>query len=378
MIDRTGIAPRPERGGIRLGLAFKRFARLGLRLAALALALAALASCATIQRDVLYDSETGGDPAELAALELRLTVLRAKADQAAFAQARADIKALLEKPSTDPLYRARLSSLAAEAALLAGERSEAAKRLAEAKAAYPGDEYGAVVASRLARTNNDKLKELEAALLSADGSQRLRAEMGATLHDLGRHREALAAFDASLPFLPDDYSLLYGPMRELSYALREADATMAASSAAYLNREQLTALGMAVLAQSETNALDWITGGASWAPGVLFERLKASGWYSGGAVAQKDPMYRRDAALFLWNLMARGDAKMLGRYSARYAARPASPVPDVPLSSPWFDATLGVVEEGIMSLPDGRSFRPDEPVNGLDFYAWLKAAAAWR
>lgn len=366
MIRIKGYAPRLRR------------AKAYLRLLCAALALAGLASCATIQRDVLYDSAAGGDPAELAALELRLTALRAKADQAAFAQARADIKALLDKPSTDPLYRARLSSLAAEAALLAGERAEAAKRLAEAKEAYPGDEYGAVVASRQARTNTDKLKELEAALLNADGSQRLRAEMGATLHDLGRHREALAAFDAALPFLPDEYSLLYGPMRERSYALRETDANIAASSAAYLNREQLPALGMAVLAQSETNTLDWITGGAAWAPGVLFERLKAAGWYSGGATAQKDPMYRRDAALFLWNLMARGDAKMLGRYSARYAARAASPVPDVPLGSPWFDATLGVVEEGIMSLPDGRSFKPDEPVNGLDFYAWLKAAAAWR
>jgi hypothetical protein len=349
-----------------------------LRLLCAALVLAGLASCATIQRDVLYDSAAGGDPAELAGLEQRLTALRAAADQAAFAQARGEIKALLEKPSTDPLYRARLSGLAAEAALLAGDRAEAAKRLAESRAAYQGDEYSAVVASRLARTNNDKLKELEAALLNADGSQRIRAEMGATLHDLGRHREALAAFDAALPFLPDEYRLLYGPMRERAYALREADANIAASSAAYLNTDQLPALGMAVLAQSETNSLDWITGGASWAPGVLFERLKAAGWYADSAAGQKAPMYRKDAALFLWNVMARGEARLLTRYSARYAARPASPVPDVPIGSPWFDAVLGFVEEGIMSMPDGRSFKPDDPVNGLDFYAWLKAAAAWR
>ncbi len=359
-------AARPARAGAYL------------RLACLTLALALLASCATIQRDVLYDSATGSDPSELAALELKLTALRAKADQAAFAQARGEIKALLEKPSTDPLYRARLNGLAAEAALLAGDRAEAAKRLAEAKSAYQGDEYSAVVASRLARTNNDKLKELESALLNADGAQRIRAEMGATLHDLGRQREALAAFDAALPFLPDEYRLLYGPMRERSYALREADANIAASSAAYLNREQLPALGMAVLAQSETNTLDWITGGATWAPGVLFERLKAAGWYATSATGQKDPMKRRDAALFLWNVMARGETRLLTRYSVRYAARPASPVPDVPIGAPWFDAVLGVVEEGIMSLPDGRSFKPDDPVNGLDFYAWLKAAAAWR
>ncbi len=348
-------------------------------IAALAALMAlALASCASVQEDVLYAAPEGGAASRLEPLQLSLVALRARADQPSFAQARAEIKALLDKPSTDPLYRARLLAIAADAALMAGDRNDAARKLAESRSAYAGDEFAAVVASRLARTNDQRVAELEAALLVADGFYLIRAELGAALHDLGRHREALAAFDAALPFLADEYRLLYGPQRERSWALRETGADLAASSAAHLNADTISAVGMAVLAQNETSALDWLTGGAPWAPGVLFDRLKASGWYARSDMVQKTPMTRKDAALFLWNLMARGESRILTRYSLRYAARGTSPVPDVLYTDPWFDAVLGVVEEGVMTLPDGRAFRPDESVNGLSFYSWLKAAAAWR
>ena len=335
-------------------------------------------SCASVQRDVLYDAPAGAELRELEGLELALVRLRAKPEQAAYLETRAAVESRLGSATSDPAYRARLLALAAEAALQAGRRTEAAQRLAEAKAANPGDELSAVVSSRLARTNQQRLEELEASLLVADGSFRIRAELGAALADLGRHREAVAAFDAALPYLPDDYRVLYGERRDRSFALRDADARQASSSAAHLTRERLSALGMAVLSQNETAALDTITGGTNWDPNLLFNRLKALGWYLDPAVAAATPMSRKDAAFFLWNLMARGRREMLTRYSLRYAARGAGPVPDLPYGSAYFDAALGVVEENVMSLPDGRNFRPDDPVAGLDFYAWLRAAAAWR
>lgn len=367
----AGRVARPAAPAIRLAL------KLVSILVALAFSWVAL-SCASVQRDVLYDAPAGAELRELEGLELALARLRAKPEQAAYLETRAAVESRLGSATSDPAYRARLLALAAEAALQAGRRAEAAQRLAEAKAANPGDELAAVVSSRLARTNQQRLEELEASLLVADGSFRIRAELGAALADLGRHREAVAAFDAALPYLPDDYRLLYGERRDRSFALRDADARQASSSAAHLTRERLSALGMAVLAQNETSALDTITGGTNWDPNLLFNRLKSLGWYLDPAVAAAAPMSRKDAAFFLWNLMARGRREMLTRYSLRYAARGAGPVADLPYGSAYFDAALGVVEENVMSLPDGRSFRPDDPVAGLDFYAWLRAAAAWR
>ncbi len=75
---------------------------------------------------------------------------------------------------------------------------------------------------------------------------------------------------------------------------------------------------------------------------------------------------RKDVAYFIWGIVSRAehDPKLLGKYRAKYAA---SPVPDVPIDAPWFDAALGVVERELMDLPDGVNFQPDGPVTGLQY-----------
>ena len=49
----------------------------------------------------------------------------------------------------------------------------------------------------------------------------------------------------------------------------------------------------------------------------------------------------------------------------------SSPIPDVPLASPDFDAVLGSVENELMTLRDGVNFYPEEKVSGAEFNASL-------
>lgn len=348
-----------------------------LALGALLAALAA-ASCATVQRDVLYESAPDAEPLELSAIEAELARNRAvpgAADPRALGRR---LAALSAAPSSDSRRSARLLALEAEASLQSGDRGAASRLLERSGAAYGGDELAAVVASRLVGDLAGRRAALERALGLADEGARLRAELGSVLLAQGLYREALAAFDAALPRLGDDYRLLYGDERERAYALRDATAEAPGDVRARLGRQAIRLDEMAALAQAETNALDRITGGETWAAGILVERLKAAGWYLEAGAPGKAPATRKDAVAFLWALMARGDRRMAGRYSDRYAARATSPVPDVAYDAPYFDAVLGVVEEGVMPLADGRSFHPDEPASGLDFYGWLLAADAWR
>ena len=340
----------------------------------------ALSSCATIQRDVLYETpaDARSVAAELKTIELDLVRSRAVPGSADIAADRRRLAELLAVPSGDAGRTARLLALAAEAALQAGERQTAAKRLEDSRAAYGGDEMAAVVASRLAKTPDERLAILQKAMAVTDEGYRVRAELGSVLLAAGKPREALAAFDASLPFLDEAYTTLYGEQRDKAWALRDSSAAPAAGISAYLAKDPITLVGMAAVAQAETNALDRITGGAGWAPGVLFERLRSAGWYVASGALPGAPATRKEAALFLWMLMTRGDKRIATRYTEHYAARAESPVPDVPYGSPYFDAVLGVVEEDIITLVDGRSFGPDAPATGLEFYGWLLAAAAWR
>lgn len=343
-----------------------------------AAAILALSSCATIQRDVLYDAPAGEQPAALAEMESELALVRARPDAAALKSVRDRLEKLAAAPSSDTARTARILSLSAEAALQAGEKSAASRLLDRSQAAYRGDELAAVVSSRLAKTAEERLAILERAAPLADDGARIRAELGSALLALGRFREALAAFDAALPRLGPEYGTLYGEDRERAYALRDAESAPSAGVASSLTKNAITMLGMTSVAQSETNVLDRITGGAPWASSVLFNRLKASGWYADSGAEASAPASRKDAALFLWSMMARGDVRVSSRYTIRYASRGQSPVPDVSYGSPYFDAVLGVVEEGVMSLVDGRNFNPDAPATGLDFYGWLLLAADWR
>lgn len=367
----------PLHAGRRLAATAKLVASATLVASALVAALA-LSACATVQRDVLYESSPEAEPLELASIEAELARNRAVPGAADPRELGRRLEALTAVPSSDSRRAARLYALAAEAALQAGDRGAAARLIERSKAAYGGDELAAVVASRLAGDLAGRRASLEGALSLADEGDRLRAELGSVLLSQGLYREALAAFDAALPRLGDDYRLLYGDERERAYALRDAAAEAPGGARERLGRQAIRLEEMADLAQAETNALDRITGGESWAAGILFERLKAAGWYLDAGAQGKAPATRKDAAAFLWALMARGDQRMAGRYSARYASRATSPVPDVAYGAPYFDAVLGVVEEGVMPLADGRSFDPDGPASGLDFYGWLLAADAWR
>ncbi len=335
-------------------------------------------SCASIQRDIAYEAIPGEDAADLNRIELDLVRLRAIPDLKSLAAVRAALREISKAPNTDPLFQARISALDADASLLADSRSEALKKLAESKTHYQGDEIALLVESRLQQNPEKRLALLEAAIAKADVSDRLKAEKASLLLEGGAYREALALFDASLPRLPAEYSLLYSPERDKAYALRDMDGKLKDSSAAYLNANPLSLLGMVIITQQETPLLDWFTGGTSWAPGVLFERLKGAGWFSDQGAKPDSTGRRKDAALFIWQLLARGKSAMLGKYSTRYASSAVSPVPDAAYGLPWFDGALGLVEEGIMNLPDGKNFKPEEEITGLDFFSALDGAMKFR
>ena len=65
---------------------------------------------------------------------------------------------------------------------------------------------------------------------------------------------------------------------------------------------------------------------------------------------------------------------MLTRYSDKYkeSGRTFSPVSDILVTDKDLDAVLGVIENEIMELPDGKLFYPDKPVTNLEFLSWIK------
>jgi hypothetical protein len=132
----------------------------------------------------------------------------------------------------------------------------------------------------------------------------------------------------------------------------------------------LTVRAMVAGIISETGLLSSLSPDPKPAFETLLPALKGANLLLDPGQPPDSPALRKTVAYFLWGVVARTehDAKLLTRYRLKYAS---SPVPDVAMEAPWFDAVLGVVEREIMDLPDGTNFKPDAGLTGLEYLGIL-------
>ena len=337
-------------------------------------------SCASVQTDIQYSgNESAIKEQALADIEAALVMQRGAPNTERLGHIRAEINALLQAPSTDSSYLARLYALAADAALLLRQPSEARTQLALAKRYSEYDEYVQLVTARLIAEPEKRLAYLEERITQEPAAYRLKAEAGSLFFAAKDYRNALAAFDASLSFLPDAYQQYYRPQREQCVQLYTVDsASVTESSEKILQANPISLVEMAALTQDSTNALDFITGTAVWRPPLLAKTLQQAGWYHPDRDVLKDSASKKDAALFLWRLINGSDEQRLTQYTRYYTNKRRLPIPDVLMDGIYFDAIVGSVEEDVVPLADGKHFEPDTPVSGLEFYRWLLKADAIR
>ena len=113
---------------------------------------------------------------------------------------------------------------------------------------------------------------------------------------------------------------------------------------------------------------------------VVLRQLKSQGlfysinsWTDVEQLTKDTILTRSLAARFLWNLYhdRRGTLGNAPKYSHQFISS-GSPILDVPLDSPDFDAILGSIEKELLDLPDGMNFYPDQPMSGMDFNESIK------
>ena len=338
------------------------------------------AACTSLQTDMRYSGGAGAAREKtLETLEAAVVAQRIRYNADQLKRIQMDIEAFLREPSTDSSYLARLYALSADVALLQRRSNEARKRLAAAKQHNEYDEYAQLVSARLIANQEKRRAYLEERLVQNPSYYRLQAELGGLYFAAKDYRNALAAFDAALSFLPQEYQQLYGEQRAQSVQLYTLDgAATRKSSETILQANPLSLVEMATLTQNSTNAFDFITGASEWKPPMLAEYLQQSGWYHPDRDVLKDPTSKKDAALFLWRLLVGKDEARLKKYTRYYTNKRRLPIPDVMMDGVYFDAIIGTVEEDVVPLTDGKNFEPDKPVSGMEFYRWLLKADALR
>ena len=328
--------PDAERRGVKLSVRLKPWIRLMSIIPPIIAAMILFCalcgiSCTSVQTDIRYSGDGGTvREKELGTLEAAVVLQRIRYNSGQLKQIQTDIDTFLREPSTDSSYLARLYALSADVSLLQQQPNEARRRLAAAKSLNEYDEYVQLVSARLISESKQRELYLKERLAQNSTYYRLQAELGGLYFTLKDYRHALAAFDASLSFLPKEYRQLYGDQREQSLQLYTLDSdSIRQSSEKILQVSHLSLVEMATLTQDSTNALDFITGTAEWKPPLLADYLQKHGWYNPGCDVLKDLASKKDAALFLWRLIVGDDETRLKRYTRYYTNKRRLPIPDV-------------------------------------------------
>jgi hypothetical protein len=217
----------------------------------------------------------------------------------------------------------------------------------------------------------------------SSGTGELQIERGRTLLDLRRFSEAAGAFDtAFVSGIDSVYAQSYRDARDRAWELRNVAAQ--GGTFEILQRGGLAWKDCIALIKNETQLLRFLTAGRDLPETELFNRLLdrafipytqdvALNEWPKTSPKPEDPVFRCGAAWLLWHLYAeaRADRGLLSKYSAVFSSRP-SPIADLPALSPFFDSILGCVETELLSLQDGRNFRPAESIRGAEFLTALK------
>jgi len=345
--------------------------------AAAVVAALALASCQSAPRDRLADSGIQEDLVQLDAVELQLVDLQLSPDAARLASVRTQLERSAERTGASRLYLARAAGLQGLAALLAGDTAAARSFGDQAVRLSDAEDSGWLVRAALERDPNKQLAILEQGLARSDRKPRLLCERGELLLKLSRYGEAAQDLDEGLRSLDERFKALYGADRDRALALAQAQRSAGAGAAVIAPQAaegSLTVRAMVERAFSSTTLL------SAWSadPHPKFESVKAA-VASAGLLLQPDASpsaacTRKDVAFFLWRIIVHAErgSNLDGQYRARFKV---SPVPDVPVDVPWFEAVLGVVEREVMDLPDGVHFQPDAAVSELEYQQALARLA---
>lgn len=335
-----------------------------------------LFSCATMQDDVYVDNLTGNT--ELSAFEMRFSEidseyfasdeeLKDKTLEQKAESLLSDMEKSIENPALKKAVIARLYALAGTLAFDTGKKSLAKKYYDASADSFKGDARALILARRLG-TEKDFAEKIR----HFSDKSLLVLETALIYYSNSEYAKAVAAFDESFLSLEPFYRQYYGKLRDKSWNLRSVT-----DGRGLVSLDKLSVLQMLLLTNQNPDLLYNYTAGKSLSEKELYKKIAGSGLLnpvskpldSENAVSKETVVTRLIAARFLWNLynQRKNTPQLATKYSEAYKNKKRSPILDVKLDSPDFDAALGCVENEIMHLEDGIEFGADKEVSGVEF-----------
>lgn len=356
-----------------------------------------LTSCAsTLQQDVFQTSDLNQELLEeVSVFEDRYILidseylLTGSYDISKIAAFHSSVDEQLSQSHLEPIIVAHITAIDGILYLMEGKTKKAQAAYVDAKATKGGDDYVLLLGSKLEKDTDSAIAKVDEILSFDPNNSIILMEKGKLLYQKKEYDKAIALIDQAFIEFDnqdrDNYRLVYKEFRDKVWTLYNSGISSAKANQSLT--AALTKEDMVQLTHENSSLLQDITTGTKLSNEQLLEKVVQAGLFNsvldpdnaqGFALTIMDTDYidRVACARFLWNLyvMKKGNKKLATRYSSRYSkmANAKSPVADILIENVDFDAVLGVVENEIMNLPDGKNFNPGEKVTVLEFLSYLK------
>ena len=340
-------------------------------------------SCSTIQQDVEVYNLPEEQSLEIQGIEEQVVLLEAKGflDKKNVTQEDAnklikEINNLLGEINLQTAVQSKLLALQGRLYLITQRDSSAKESYEEATKTYKGEVQSVILGSRIGL-----VEDIFAQGVAKSHTPLLTLEEALQLYKKEDYLQAVAKFDEAFISLEEFYRTAYEPIRNKAWELREITSQTSAKEADILKLSNINVFQGISLAQNTGDFLFKYLGSKKYTEEVLVKTLVAAGLFNplnadsslANNISSETRLTRILAARFLWNLyLERVGSSGKTKYAEQFAEIGFSPIQDLPLKSPDFDAVLGCIENEIMELPDGINFFPNQDISGMDFNNSLK------
>ena len=234
---------------------------------------------------------------------------------------------------------------------------------------YKGDLQTLLLGSRLGLFEN-----FETLSNSKEYKPYLLLESGLNLFIKKDYLGTVAKMDQAFISLNSNYKTIYSDVRNQAWTLREINQTDSGNKLLYKNA--ITIGDMLVLTNQYSNLLYNLTLGKTQKEEDLYTKSVKAKLFEPAAgksslnIQKDSPVTKIICARFLWNVFCDKNNLNKTRYSKDYENE--TPIEDISLNDPDFNAVIGCIEEEILDLENGIYFYPDAVISGSDFNSFIK------
>ena len=340
-------------------------------------------SCSTIQQDIEVYNLPEEQSLEIQGIEEQVVLLEAKSflNKKSVTQEEAnklikDINVLLGEINLQTAVQSKLLALQGRLYLITQRETSARECYEESTKTYKGEVQSVILGSRLGL-----IEDILAQGVAKSQTPLLTLEDALQLYKKEEYLQAVAKFDEAFISLEEFYRTAYEAIRNKAWELREITSQTSAKEADILKLSNINVFQGITLAQNAGDFLFKYLGSKKYTEEALVKSLVVAGLFNplnadsslAGNISSETKLTRILAARFLWNLyLERVGTPRDIKYATQFLEMGFSPIQDLPLKSPDFDAVLGCIENEIMELPDGINFFPNQDISGMDFNNSLK------